>query len=69
MTITHQDEFLLDLYDLDPAAVRRALARRVSRYRRQNRNVIAFVQRGRVEANPLTATVHRHRGGQPAPGR
>lgn len=39
VTITHQDEFLLDLFDLDPGAVRRALARQVSRYRRQPRTV------------------------------
>lgn len=34
-----QDTFLLDQFDLDPAAVRRALARQVSRYRRQPRTV------------------------------
>lgn len=36
---SHQDEFLLDMLDLDPAAVRRALIRQVSRYRRQPRTV------------------------------
>lgn len=39
VAVSHQDEFLLDLHDLDPAAVRRALTRQVSRYRRQPRTV------------------------------
>ncbi|MER7081390.1 PIN domain-containing protein [Saccharopolyspora kobensis] len=36
---SHQDEFLLDLYDLSPGAVFRALTRQVSRYRRDPRSV------------------------------
>lgn len=39
VSVTHQDEFLLDLHDLDAAAVRRALTRQVSRYRRAPRTV------------------------------
>lgn len=37
--VTDQDSFLLDQRDLDPAAVRCALARQVSRYRREPRTV------------------------------
>jgi hypothetical protein len=39
VAVSHQDVFLLDLLDLDPVAVRRALTRQVSRYRRQPRTV------------------------------
>lgn len=35
----NQDTFLLDQFDLDPVAVRQALHRQVSRYRRQPRTV------------------------------
>ncbi|MGW1682486.1 hypothetical protein [Saccharopolyspora sp. NPDC002376] len=35
----HQDEFLLDLHELAPGAVFRALTRQVSRYRRDPRSV------------------------------
>jgi hypothetical protein len=37
--VVDQDTFLLDQFDLNPAAVSRALARQVSRYRRQPRTV------------------------------
>lgn len=37
--VVDQDEFMLDQWDLDPAAVRRALVRQVSRYRREPRTV------------------------------
>ncbi len=37
--VVDQDEFLLDQWDLDPLAVRRALSRQVSRYRREPRAV------------------------------
>lgn len=39
VAVAHQDAFLLDQFDLDPTAVRRALTRQVSRYRRQPRTV------------------------------
>ncbi len=39
VAVLHQDTFLLDQFDLDPSAVRRALVRQVSRYRRQPRTV------------------------------
>jgi len=39
LAVVHQDMFLLDQFDLDPAAVRRALVRQVSRNRRQPRTV------------------------------
>jgi predicted nucleic acid-binding protein len=39
VAVSHQDAFLLDLLDLDSVAVRRALVRQVSRYRRQPRTV------------------------------
>lgn len=37
--MAHQDAFLLDQLDLDPVAVRSALVRQVSRYRREPRTV------------------------------
>jgi len=37
--VAHQDSFLLDQLDLDRSAVRRALDRQVSRYRRESRTV------------------------------
>lgn len=37
------DEFLLDLHELDPAAVRRAPTRQVSRYRRQPRTLLELL--------------------------
>ena len=37
--VVDQDEFLLDQWELDPVAVRRALTRQVSRYRREPRVV------------------------------
>lgn len=37
--VVDQDGFLLDQWDLDPVAVRRALTRQVSRYRREPRAV------------------------------
>lgn len=39
IAVMDQDEFFLDLYDLDPAAVTRGLTRQVSRYRRDPRSV------------------------------
>ncbi|SFS35025.1 PIN domain-containing protein [Saccharopolyspora flava] len=39
IAVLNQDEFFLDLYDLDPGAVTRALTRQVSRYRRNPRSV------------------------------
>ena len=38
--VVDQDGFLLDQWDLDPVAVRRALTRQVSRYRREPRTVV-----------------------------
>ena len=37
--VVDQDDFLLDQWDLDPVAVRRALTRQVSRYRREPRTI------------------------------
>ena len=39
LMVLNQDEFLLDLYDLVPGSVLRALTRQVSRYRRDPRSV------------------------------
>ena len=39
IAVSDQDDFLLDQWDLDPSAVRRALTRQVSRYRREPRTV------------------------------
>lgn len=41
--VAHQDGFLLDQLDLDRSAVRRALDRQVSRYRREPRTVDALL--------------------------
>lgn len=41
--VTDQDGFLLDQRDLDPEAIRRALTRQVSRYRREPRTVADLI--------------------------
>lgn len=43
VSVMHQDEFLLDLHDLDASAVRRALTRQVTRYRRRPRTVVELL--------------------------